>query len=423
MHVLPRVRELERRFSDALVVIAVHAGKYAAERRTENIALAADRLDVHHAVVNDRQFRVWRSYAVQAWPTIALVDPSGYLVGVQPGEFPIEAMAEAIEELIAASERDGTLVRGPDPFYRPGSPTGRGDLRYPGRVIVAADRMAISDSGNGRVIVASYAAATSSATVMSSHEGFDEPQGLAFVGEDLFVAERRGHNVWRIGRDGERQLVAGTGRLAEGAITVGRASDARLRSPWGLAAGADGKLIVAMAGAHQLWRIDPVRDRLELVAGTGGEDIVDGDARSALLAQPTGASCANGRALFADSESSAVRVYDAATESVDTLTGTGLFDFGDRDGVGDDVLMQHVEDVVWHRGAVAAADTYNDRIKRVDPVTREAKPWPGAIGVAGSLAQPAGISSDGQTLYVVDTNNHRIVASGADGEMREVTLA
>ncbi len=87
MHVLPRVRELHERFADALSVIGVHAGKFSTERHTDRIASAADRLGVHHAIVNDRHFRIWRAYAVEAWPTIALIDAEGYLIGTQAGEF------------------------------------------------------------------------------------------------------------------------------------------------------------------------------------------------------------------------------------------------------------------------------------------------------------------------------------------------
>jgi len=54
VHVLPQLRELERRFGDELVIIGVHAGKFRAERVTANIAQAAARMDVHHAIVNDR---------------------------------------------------------------------------------------------------------------------------------------------------------------------------------------------------------------------------------------------------------------------------------------------------------------------------------------------------------------------------------
>src|SRR2546430_11155940 len=39
--------------------------------------LFRSRLDLSHPVVNDRDFRVWQSYAVRAWPTLMFIDPEG----------------------------------------------------------------------------------------------------------------------------------------------------------------------------------------------------------------------------------------------------------------------------------------------------------------------------------------------------------
>ena len=151
MHVLPRVRELHERFADALSVVGVHAGKFTTERRTDRIASAADRLGVHHAIVNDRQFRTWRAYAVEAWPTIALVDAEGYLIGTLAGEFDTESVARVIESAIDEAESKGVLVRGPEPYLKL-RPAEGGVLRFPSRVVDAGDRIFVSDAGHGRVV-------------------------------------------------------------------------------------------------------------------------------------------------------------------------------------------------------------------------------------------------------------------------------
>ena len=65
-------------------MIGVHSGKYIEERITENIRTATRRLGVEHPVVNDRHFRTWRSYNVQAWPTVVLVSPEAGISGNIP---------------------------------------------------------------------------------------------------------------------------------------------------------------------------------------------------------------------------------------------------------------------------------------------------------------------------------------------------
>jgi hypothetical protein len=415
---------LHERFADALTIIGVHAGKYPAERHTERIAAACDRLGVEHPVVNDRQFRVWKQYAVSAWPTVAIVDADGRLLGVQPGEFDVEDMAGLIGSAIAKAEQSGSLVRGPDPIAGPRSHR-EGFLRFPGRVALAAPgadadttaRLLVADTGHGRVLDCELDTSTATATVLSEHTGFTEPQGMLVMGDSVYVADRAGHAVWRLS-GGERQRVAGTGVIGDYGLRAGNGPETAIRSPWGLAP-FGGRVIITMAGAHQLWALDPASLRLEPWAGTGREDIADGPRAAALLAQPTGACSAEDGIAFADSESSAIRLADESR--VHTVVGTGLFDFGDKDGVGDSVRLQHAEDVAClGQDRLAVADTYNDRLKIVRPSTRQSTRWPGAAGEPGALREPTGIASDGKLVVVADTGNHRVVLVDEDGGIKEV---
>jgi hypothetical protein len=416
MHVLPRVRELEERFADSLTVIGVQAGKFVTERITERIAEACDRLGVLHAVVNDRQYRVWRDYAVQVWPTVAVIDPEGYLALVESGEFDVEAMADELERIAARAESRGTLVRGADPVAV-SLPRHEGEMRFPTRAIVAGDRLWVSDTGHGRVLECSWSSGERTAQVVAEYAGFAEPRGLAALDGEVYMADRAGHSVWRLG-GGARERVAGTGRLGTGPVGAGSALAADLRSPWGLAVH-QGRLAVSMAGTHQIFLLDPARGALSLLAGTGAEDIRDGAPARAALAQPTGLAPMTGGALaVADCETSAVRVL--RPDSVTTMVGTGLFEFGDRDGSGNEALLQHCEDVAAHGEALAVADTYNDRLKRVDPRSRACAPWPGEAGVKGSLREPGGVWSDGSALLVADTGHHRIAAVEPDGSLSPV---
>ena len=416
MHVLPRVRELEERFADSLTVIGVHAGKFITERVTERIAEACDRLGVVHAVVNDRQFRVWRDYAVEAWPTVIVIDPEGYIAFIAPGETPVEVLSTAVEEIVVRAEARGTLLRGPDPTA-PRLERHEGTLRFPTRAILEGGHLWVSDTGHGRVLECTWDPATKSVTVAAEHTGFAEPRGLAALDGHVYVADRSGHSVWRLG-GGDRVRVAGTGGIGEGAVRPGPALRAELRSPWGLVTH-DGRLVIAMAGTHQLWDLDIGSGTLSLLAGTGREDIGDGMPQRAALAQPTGlAALPRGGLAFADCETSAVRTL--AGDSVETVVGTGLFEFGDRDGEGDAALLQHCEDVAAQRSVLAVADTYNDRLKQVDPLTRTCAPWPGQAGERGSLREPAGAFSDGSTLLVADTGHHRVVVVEQDGSLAEV---
>jgi outer membrane protein assembly factor BamB len=106
----------------------------------------------------------------------------------------------------------------------------------------------------------------------------------------------------------------------------------------------------------------------------------------------------------------------AGVPTVRTLVGTGLFDFGDVDGSDNEVQLQHIQALCVVDERVYLADTYNNRIKVLDPQTREVRSFAGT-GEAGlrdgpgSQAQfnePGGLACANGILYVADTNNHVI---------------
>ena len=462
------MRELEARYADGLVVVGVHSGKFRTERVTAGIAKAAQRLRVEHAIVNDRQFRVWRAYGVGAWPTAVLLDPAGGIVGAVPGEFLAEQLAPVIDELIAEFERDDApggvrLRRGPFPLRLPPEPDG--PLAFPGRVLASDDgRLFVADSGHARILQLKVESETSAGDGMSARvlrvigggacgaadgqadvAGFDHPQGMTLArgrlgpaglvadgpAQTLFVADAGNHTVCAVALpSGEVTTIAGTGSQARSQGEAGVDTGAALSSPWDVEllpaapGAAPAALVVAMAGAHQLWRLDLTTRAVAPWVGTGREDLTDGSPLRCTLAQPMGLALAGRRLYFADSESSAIRCADLDGRDgieVETIVGKGLFDFGDEDGQGGHARLQHPYDVAAGSGPGGApvlyvADTYNNRIKIIDPATKRSAAFVGnggsghGDGDAGVARfwEPQGVAVADGRLYVADTNNHAL---------------
>lgn len=425
------MRELEHRFADAVVVIGVHSGKFIAERVTERIREAANRLDVSHPIVNDRQFRVWRSFAVRAWPTLVAIDPAGYVVGMHAGEFTSDMLGGFLDAQIARAESSGTLERSPREWPPDGPAIAPGPLRYPGKVAIDGARIAIADSGNDRVIIGTlnpdgrtarvtHAVATITGDVPASEASrFRHPQGLAFAGETLYVADAGNHCIRAIDLStGIARTLAGTGRQMR---TRGDLRAGALSSPWDLAVDGD-RLLVAMAGVHRLWEVAIANGESRPFSGSGAEDVVDGAHAEAALAQPMGLALDGDRLYFVDAESSAVRVAELSPDGgVTTLVGTGLFDFGDRDGRGEAVRLEHAQGLVLHGdGRLLIADSYNDSLRWLDPATREVTTWLRGFHEPGGLAIARG------KVYVADTNAHRIAVvdenTGVVGQLELVEI-
>jgi hypothetical protein len=205
---------------------------------------------------------------------------------------------------------------------------------------------------------------------------------------------------------------AGSGHQWRGSVDFG-AHDALavdLSSPWDVV-WYQGRVIVAMAGIHQLWWFDPTSRQAGVYAGTTVEALRDGELDQVWMAQPSGLSVStDGTTLWiADSESSALRyVRDARMH---TVVGQGLFDFGHIDGPAAEALLQHPLGVsAMPDGSVLVADTYNGAVRRYDPADDAVST------VAMDLAEPSGVLAlPGGGVLVVESAAHRLtpLAPGA----------
>ncbi|MFJ8850451.1 NHL domain-containing thioredoxin family protein [Streptomyces sp. NPDC102437] len=418
LHVLDELRELEEKHRDTLVIIGVHSPKFVHEAEHQAVVDAVERYEVHHPVLDDPELATWKQYAVRAWPTLVVIDPEGYVVAQHAGEGHAHAIAKLVEELEAEHGAKGTLRRGDGPYVAP-EPVAT-HLRFPGKALLLPDGgFLVSDTTRHRLVEIERDSETVRRHVGTGGRGFldggpeearfSEPQGLAVLPDGrIAVADTVNHAIRALDlATGETTTLAGTGRQWwQGSPTSGPAREVDLSSPWDVAWFAD-RLWIAMAGVHQLWTYDPATRTVQVAAGTTNEGLVDGPADEAWFAQPSGlAASADGERLWvADSETSALRYVERDGDgfAVRTAVGTGLFDFGHRDGAAGQALLQHPLGVTaLPDGSVAVCDTYNHALRRYDPASGE------VATLATDLREPSdAVLVDGD-LVVVESARHRL---------------
>jgi len=455
MHILPELKKLENEYPKHLVVIGVHSAKFQTEKDKQNIREAIERYEIDHPVVVDSQLKAWRRFGVRAWPTVLLIDPEGRVIWRRSGEITAEQVAKVLEKATAFYRRKGVLDERPMRFAT--GQSAETPLRFPGKLLAdpAGGRLFIADSNHNRVVVARLDG-TLLATIGSGRVGradgdfraaqFNKPQGMALVDQTLYVADTENHLIRRIDlRGGEVSTVAGTGvqnRQLPSSFRSSRPLRTALSSPWALWPH-EKYLYIAMAGAHQIWRMTLSGKSIGPYAGNGLEDVVDGPLLprqayapgSSSFAQPSGLASDGTWLYVADSEGSSIRAVPLAGRGeVRTLVGTShlprarLFTFGDVDGPASQARLQHPLGVVFHRGQLYVADTYNNKLKQIDPnsgtVRTIAGTWsPGDGNEPAHFNEPAGITAAGGKLYVADTNNHMIRVIDLDRGNRVSTLS
>ncbi|HTQ39078.1 MAG TPA: thioredoxin-like domain-containing protein [Pirellulales bacterium] len=496
MHILPELKKLKHAYPNNVVIIGVHSGKFDAEHDSENIRQAVLRNDIEHPVVNDADYKIWNAYHCDSWPSLRLIDPQGNIVAEQGGEIDFPTLDAFFKKVLPYYRQQNLLDEKPTHFDLEKNKAANTPLLYPGKILAdePGGRLFIADSNHNRIVVAALDGVSKLPLPLGEGRGegqpaakvvdiigsgdigrvdgdfrtatFHHPQGMALHGDTLYVADTENHLLRKIDLKKQRvTTIAGTGEethfgwpgydpdsgLPPPERFVGPPLKTALNSPWALSINRN-DLYIAMAGAHQIWKMPLDESEIGPYAGNGREDIVDGPllpkrpyaAGYASFAQPSGLSCDSAAAdclYVADSEGSSIREVPLdPTKEVHTVIGTAdipagrLFTFGDVDGTNGTARLQHCLDLVYHDGMLYVADTYNNKIKQIDLKTGECKtlagtgkaghddfPSPaetGAGGAGASFSEPAGLTYAAGKLYVADTDNHliRVIELPAPGD-------
>lgn len=412
---LPRLRELQNRYDDGLVIVGIHSPKYPQERVPERLKRAMSRLYVRHIVLNDADFEAWRAFGIEVWPSLIVLDVHGRVAARMHGEDPFVALDDLISRLLEESVDDEIRDFSPSPnAFRPEP---RRMLRYPTRLLVTDQYLYIADTGYNRVLECDHRGViqrifgTGNAGYWdggASDAGFREPQGLALVGEYLYIADTGNHCIRRVRmHSGEVDTVIGTARAGRQHGTgFPNARHVPLTCPVGLSAWPD-RVLLTVEGQNQIWIHDLVKLSFGVHIGSGLLGLRDGAANEAVFAQPTGI-CHSTRTIFvADSESSSIRTIRVADGRVSTVVGRGLYEYGHRDGPLQQALLTRPTGLCTDDSGTLlwVADSYNDAIRLIDTRLNTAS----TLRLDHPLVEPTDVVRRQNSLYVTNTGAHEIV--------------
>ncbi len=287
---------------------------------------------------------------------------------------------------------------------------GRSALRRPGRL--AADiegDLAVSDTGHHRVLVGRMVGNSFDVQrVIGRGEpgfadgpfesaAFRDPEGLALSGDMLILADRGNHAIRLIDlQSREVHTMAGTGEPAAGEIPAGGDPlETPLRSPWEVLLW-NHDLFIAMAGSHQVWRLDLKESVLVAHASAGGS--------GSLVTEPAApmALATDGHALyFAHAGTSSVSRVPFAPEGEGEVLVAG-------DESSGAARLRGAAGLAWGQGnhRLWIADTGNHKLKMLDPAAGSVE---AVEPFEETLEDPMGLASAGHLLYVADTGRDRIL--------------
>jgi sugar lactone lactonase YvrE len=205
------------------------------------------------------------------------------------------------------------------------------------------------------------------------------------------------------------ELVAGGGMQGDGT----KAAEAALNGPFAVGFGPDGSMFIAEMPGNRVRRIAP-DGRMETVAGNG-EAGFSGDGGPASKAQLNGPHhllvLANGDVLIADTWNNRVRKIDAKTGVIDTIAGTGKKGFSGDGGLATDAEFSGIHCLALDesRHVLYLADLDNRRVRSVDLTT----------GIVSTIAGNGrkGVPKDGDDAQSAPLVDPRAVATDDQGNV------
>jgi hypothetical protein len=310
-------------------------------------------------------------------------------------------------------------------------------LSFPRKVFVdpATSELFISDTSHHRILMAG-ADGNVQQQIGSGRQGladgalhaaeFNHPQGLYFDSEHnvLFVADTASHAIRRVDLTAKKvTTLAGSGKRSQEGQRKAGGPGYPLNAPCDLLLYRR-SLYAAMAGARQIWIMDPETGRGKVFAGSGRKNMFDGPRLDAALARPASVTTAGSYLYFTDA-GAVRRVGFGDAARVETLGEGSPPAAGETRGAPESQQITRCHRI--HEGSIYVADTWNHKISTFDEVTRKARPLCGT-GEAGfrdgpfgraQFDEPAGIAAAGDRLYIADAGNDQIRL--ADLRKKEVT--
>ncbi len=220
-----------------------------------------------------------------------------------------------------------------------------------------------------------------------------------------------------------RYVVAGTAPSKRFNGDGGPADQALLNFPTAVVIDQAGHLYIADTLNHRVRRVDAATRVITTIAGLG-QPRCSGDGGLAVeagLNEPTALAVSDEGILYiADQSNNRIRAVDLSTGVIRTVAGTGMAVYnGDGVAAIETGLAGPSGLALASDGTLFIADTFNGRIRAVDPITGLIRTVVGGGGEyryqgpdeppSNSLSRPSGVALDEEgNLYVTDSDNHLV---------------
>ena len=99
---LPSVKDWDTKYRDrGLTIVGVHTPETDSEYSLDNVRKEVPSLGIKYPIVTDNDYKTWKAYGVEAWPTMVVLDKQGRVRWVHVGEGRYGDTENVIKTLLA----------------------------------------------------------------------------------------------------------------------------------------------------------------------------------------------------------------------------------------------------------------------------------------------------------------------------------
>ncbi len=280
------------------------------------------------------------------------------------------------------------------------------------------------DTGSGGVsTLAGDAGNAGVADGIQTAAQFRNPSVMAVVGSHLYAVDYTGYTVRRI-EIVSREVVTVAGTPTESGFNDGSGVGALSQSPTGVTTDGEYLYFTESTGSHLIRKMDIATAEVSHIAGSYGWNGETNDYADSLFDDPAGITITDGALYLCDDDNHTIRKIMLDGGQVSTFAGD-VDTPGTLDGDGTTAQFDNPQGITTDGTSLFVADTDNHTIRRIDIASGGVTTLAGTAGTSGNddgdgtaatFDRPAGITTDGTNLYVADQYNHTIrkivIASG-----------
>ena len=419
---IEKLKELDAKNPDSLAIIGVHNPIFDNEKNYNSVKKAVIRHEISYPVINDSRLELAKKFNIKNNPSFLIFGLSGRADKKYVGSDSIDKVIKRTQELIDKNKFSINHSRLPIVLEKNitiasllTSPTKiiyEENFSYKGREFPA---FIIANSGQNSVLISNMMGEIIlkiGSGIRGMVDGdiaeakFSYPQGILYDNKNLYIADT-GNNSLRI-VDFETQKVKtiiGSGEQGE-ALQVKRidAKSIDLSAPTDLEFFPDdSNIAISNSGTNQILVFDIKNKNISILAGNGEKGEDDGVYPENSLAQTTDMAVYSNKLYFVDGLTSNLRVVNK-----DGVLKTLYSNKSSK-------KLQNPRGLIVDDTGAYISDSFNHVIRKYDFNSQQLNTLFGFdrgedVGTKTSFDEPSGLVSIIDKLYVIDTNNNRVLA-------------